>query len=225
MKLRKYVSSIRSSLNAVNTDIFISDRYIVTMLQTINNKFLEQQLVKKSLISSPSLFTAIDCLEMKTIPIYECGIAKADCNISVSKCELPRIVENHFGMVIDYVGSIDGKNRYERLGSLRDLENILMVFPNRKLKKYYIIEGRKLYITDPNIEAIKFSAMFSDITFDFDSINTCDKKEGCPENPLDREFPTLPKLESDIIKYTVMEILQTKYQIKNEETSDQREKT
>lgn len=226
MKARKMVSAVRSSLNAVNTDIFLSDRYILTMLISINNKILERHIHKSAVVKSPSLFQTITCLEMEPTEAYKCGLTKSKCEVSVSKCELPKIAENDYGMLIDYIGTIDGKKKFERLGSFMELDNILTIFPNRKLKPYYIIENNKVYLTDPFIETIKVTAMFSDITTDFESLASCSSEtEQCPINPLDRAFPTIPKLEADVITTTINTILQTKYQTHQDETTDQRELT
>lgn len=217
------VSAVRSSLNALNTDVFLSDRYILTILQIVNNKILERHIGRSSVAYSPNLYQTIPCVELERVPISSCGIDLSGCDVARSVKPIPKIFENRFGLFVNYVGSIDGKKSYDRKDTLEDYRNTLILFPHRqKTETYWMIENNHLIITNPDLKKARVSALFTDLTTDFEDFGDCEK-EDCPVNPLDRDFPTLQKLELDVIEYSVSMILNSKYRIKQDETSNNKE--
>lgn len=224
MKVREIVSKVRTSINALSTDIFVSDRYILSILQDINIKLVTQQLQTRAYWTSPNLFTSLDCLDMEQVPLYTCCDTTTECTIAKSKKKLPEIVDTMYGLVISGVWSIDSKNEFKELESPRRLENLLKIYPNKNHNRYYFVQNGYLYITNPLIERVKFTAMFKSF-FDKEEYSCENTTSGCKENPLDQEFKTLPKIVSDVTRLTTEEIINTKYRIPPEITSDDREKT
>lgn len=222
---REMVSKVRNLLKLNNVDVFISDRFILSVLSGVNTKLVTQQLQKRSYWNSPNLFTNIDCLVMEPVPLYTCCSTTSNCDIARSVLPLPAIVDCMFGLVIRGVWSIDEKNQFKELDSPSRLVNLMNIYPKKSFNRYYFIHESHLYVTDPNIELVKMSAFFKDI-IDM-SKYSCNKDvdNPCPTNPLDQKFSTLPKLEDDIVTISAQKLMESFLQIPQDATADNRERT
>lgn len=223
---RDIVGKVRSLLKLSSTDFLISDRLILSVLLPVNKKLVCQQLTRRIGASSPNLFTTIPCLPMTQVPISDCCEIQGDgCMISRSKDQLPDIVDTYYGLAIDAVKSVDKKaKKFNELNSPDRYNNILKIYPNNK-DKYYFFFNKYLYVTDPDIEVIYLSAFFSDVV-DPDQFSSCGNADrSCPVNKLDLEWKSLPKLEDDIVKMTMEEILTTYRNINGDNTSNAQEGT
>lgn len=223
MTNRDIVSKVKTLLRFNNSDVFITDRTILSVVQDVNIKLVTQQLQKRSYWNSPNLFTTIECLDMEEVPLYECCDTTSDCTIARSKLKLPEIVDCMFGLVIRGVWSIDGKVEFKELSSPNRLTNLIKIYPNKPFpKRYYFIHNNYLYITDPDILKVKISAFFKEVLNpnEFD----CSATDSCPINPLDGKFATLPKLVDDITRISADLLMQTVVQIPQEQTSDDKER-
>lgn len=214
---REVISKVKSLLRLTSSDIFFSDRMILSYLLDTNVKLVTQALNKRQSSNSPNLFTEIPCLEMKPVPLYSCCDTQSDCLIAESVLELPTIVETYYEMAIRYVRSIDRKNEFKRLDNPQRLANLLVIYPNKPLDNFYWVQNNRLYITNPNIEKVALSAFFKGIVDT--SKFCCGEGEECFK-PLDEEFHTIPKLEDDITRITSELIMNTFKRIPQENSID-----
>lgn len=218
---RYFVGKIRSLLKLNSIDFLISDRTILKELLQVNVKLVTQALNKRQGMNYSDLYTPIPCLEMEQVPLYECCQTTSDCMVSRTKLELPSIVDTYSGLAIYYIGSVNRKQKFDYLDNPERLVNILKIYPNKTLGKYYWVYNSRIYTTDPDIETITAQILFKDL-FDPNTIS-CDGSVSCPTNPLDLPFRTLPKLEEDITTIAANNIASTFLRIRQENTSDQME--
>lgn len=218
---RQYVSKVRSMLKLNSIDFLISDRTILKELLQVNVKLVTQQLNKRSGTNYSELYTPISCLEMEKIPLYTCCTTESDCIVTRTKQELPAIVDTYNGLAINFIGSLDGRVKFDYLDNPQRLANILKIYPNKKLGTYYWVYDNRIYTTSPDLETITARIFFKEL-FDPNTISCSGTKE-CVMNPLDLVFRSLPKLEEDITTITANNIASTFLRIRQENTSDQME--
>lgn len=165
--LRTLVSELRGSekLQNLNSLASCSDRYLANKILDIGLKFIKQQTDKRKLWNSSNIFTSLDCVQMKQVPLSECGGYNADILISRSVYKLPRIAEgNNFGMLIQGIYSIDFPSKVSR----RFIESTIDRFANSlnlKLKTkqiHFWLQNDYLYISDDSIQKLKVIAYFEE---------------------------------------------------------------
>lgn len=213
---REVISKVKSLLRLTSSDIFFSDRMILSYLLDTNVKLVTQALNKRQSSNSPNLFTNIDCLEMERVPLWQCCDTSSDCEIARSTVELPTIVETYYNLAINRVSSIDKKVQFKELDNPQRLVNLLKIYPNKPLDNFYWIQNNRLYVTNPNIEKVFLSAFFKGI---FNITEFCCSTDEVCFTPLDQEFKTIPKLEDDITRITA-DLLSVFKQLPQERTSD-----
>lgn len=224
---REIVSKVKSELRLTSSDILITDRLVLSIVQAINIKLVIQQLQRRIGVNSPNLFTDIPCLKMTPVPLYTCCDTTSDCMVASSQMKLPALVEGYYGNVVRGVFSIDSKVKFTELPNPNNYVNLSKIYPKSK-KVYYWIQNGYLYISDPNIEVVKISAFFADIEdvckF-LECVECVDPKDFtyCPTNPLDLDFKSLPKLEDDIVRLAAAEVMDTFKRLRPEITSDNQE--
>src|SRR6185437_4931310 len=108
---REMVSKIRSSFKLIALDNLVTDRFIANELKSVAFKLIKQQQDKRKLLSSPTIFTELKCLELEEIPLAQCCNYTSPCTIRRSIKRLPKLGESsNFGILVQGVFSIDGKN-------------------------------------------------------------------------------------------------------------------
>lgn len=222
MTNRDAVSKVRTLLRFNNSDVFISDRAILSNLSAVTVKLAVQNLNRRIGWGLDSLFTTIPCLEMEKVPLYSCCDTQSDCMIAASVKELPTIVDSYYSLAIKGVMSIDNKVRFKELDDPTRYVNFQKIYPG-KVENFFWVKNKKLYITNPNIEAVSISAFFSDVLEGGYDCGECGND--CPENPLDQEWKHLPKLADDIIRMTVSLIMETFSRVPQDNTSNGKEDT
>lgn len=209
--LREAISKVRGGfkLNSSDTYTNTSDRYIASELESTALAYIKQATDKRKLWNSANIFTPLECVKMKQVPLGECCGYSSPCTIARSVYQLPRIAEgNNFGMLIQGIYPIDGLSRKFIESSPDRYSNYLDL--NQKTRQvHYWIQNKYLYLSDPNIESIKILAYFEeDIPIELQSYpehcketrakGCCpsatptqdveNKSDCCPKNPYDLEF-------------------------------------
>jgi len=208
----------------------ISDRFILSELQSTAIAYVRQVTDRRKLWNSPNIFTVLPCLKMKQVSIAECCGYRSDYIISRSVVQLPKIAEgNNFGMLIQGVYSID-------LISRRFIESTPDRFVNslslglKTNQIHFWIQNRFLYIGSDSIQKVKISAYFEEDVPESlqwypgycnsplaigccsasDEVSINDMNLCCPPNPYDQEFKCPGYLIDPVIK-AVAEKLSNRY--------------
>lgn len=222
---RQMISSIRTEHKLLSADSIISDRAILAELRRCARKLIKQQTDKRRLWQTDTLFTPIPCLEMIEVSISECCDYISLDTISRSKYKLPRIGEGIFQYMIKSVMNITNTQRITELSPERYI-NILKL-KKRRDEIYYWISNAYLYITSPEIRAVKISAYFEEDVPSYFNNPKCKECQGaivlCPPNPYDDEFRVPGFLEKDVIDMTSQKLLGSYHKLKIDQTSDNRD--
>ena len=97
----------------------------------------------------------------------------------------------------------------------------LLKLPFVKKEEYYWVNNNYLYVSNPNVRAVRLVAFFEDdidieVMFpDCDCGNTPSLDELC-KNPLDKEFPCPGYLEKQVLELTSQKLLSTYFRLKTD---------
>jgi len=200
MTVREIVALVRNELNSITLDDRISNRFIFNKIITYTDIILKRESDTRRLFNSTNLFTRIDCFDLKETSV-ECS------NIRLPKCKtfmrsvlpLPNFYSSIYGNLL-IIETIDGSNRFEQT-TPENYKNI----SNREFKPkngYYWINNNYLILPDSEVETVSLRYI-PKIT-----VNSC--------TGLEQEIGIPAWLLSDIIKYTVVDIRNTKNIVKDE---------
>lgn len=227
--LRKLISSIRSTHRLLNTDNSITDRAIAYEIIINSAMLIKRESNLRKLWATDTLFTTIPCLEMIEVPISECSGYIDNLTIARSKEKLPKFAEGTYQYIIQGVYSINvlgGKGKKLKEVTINRYLNLLKL-THIKQEEYYIITNDYIYVTNPDVQAIRVVAMFdelvsNDILYPKNSCSgsvNVSNDEYC-KNPLDREH-TLPSyLEKQTLDLVSQKLLNTYFRIPSDGTTN-----
>lgn len=223
MTRRDMVSQIRSLNKLLSTDILLSDRFLDREAFSTALVFIKQEVSKRRLMQSPNLYTMLSCLKMEKAPIGECCEYTSPYFIARSVEVLPKIAEGIFGLLVNSCVSIDNLNSFKE-GTPRRFANALKLKSPADINMFWIMNSR-LYVSNGNIEAINFSAMFEeDVPNSLLCPQDCDCKPhgDCDPclNPLDQPFRCPGYLEDAVKKEVAKKLLTVFFGISEDITSD-----
>ena len=194
--LRKLVSDTRAMHKLLSTDNLITDRVIASELKINSLLLIKRETNLRKLWATATLFTTIPCLEMEEVPISECCEYSEECTIARSKFKLPRIAEGNYQYLIQGVYSINiqgGTGKKLKEISINRYVNLLKL-PIIKNEEYFWIVNDYLYVTNPNVKAVRIAALFQDDVSNDIMFSDCacggdgpSDDEFC-KNPLDKPF-------------------------------------
>jgi hypothetical protein len=226
--LRKLVSDVRATHKLLSTDSLITDRAIGSEIRNNTLLLIKRETNLRKLWSTDTLFTTIPCLEMCEVPISECCNYVDDCTIARSKEKIPGISEGNYQYVIQGVYSINalgGKGvKFKEITVNRFLN--LLKLPVIKKEAYFWISNGYLYISNPQLKAVRFVAFFEeDVPNNIMYPENCDcgKEYTTDEiciNPLDKKFAIPGYLESQVLEMTSKKLLSTYFSLKTDISAD-----
>jgi hypothetical protein len=224
---RKLVSDVRSTHKLLSTDSLLTDRAIISEIRNNALLLIKRETNLRKLWQTDSLFTTIPCLETIEVPISECCSYVDECTIARTKFKLPRISEGNYQYVIQGVYSINamsGKGSKLKEITVNRYLNLLRL-PIIKKENYFWISNDYLYVTNPNLKAIRLVAFFeedvnNDIMFPECGCGTDYTDEEICMNPLDKEFPLPGYLEQQVLEMTSKKLLSTYFNIKSDISQD-----
>lgn len=245
---REVISRIRGLFKLQNSDTYanISDRAILSELQSTTLQEVKRVTDKRKLWNSPNLFQVIPCLKLQQVPLAECCGYQSNCTIARSIVKLPRIAEGtNFGMLIQGIYSIDTvSRRFIESTPDRYVNSLNLGLKNKQI--HYWIWENYLYIGDDKIERIKISAYFEeDIPEDLisypnycgvelskgccpssDEVNSINDQDACcPPNPYDQQCSCPGYLLDSVINQVAQRILTTYKRSQADETTNSEDQT
>jgi hypothetical protein len=226
--LRKYISDVRSAHKILSSDAMITDRVIASQIKNYSLLLIKRETNLRKLWSTNTIFTTVPCLEMIEVPISECCDYVDECTIARSKYKLPKIAEGNYQYLIQGVYSVNamgGRGKKLKEISINRYINLLKL-PIVKNEHYYWIFNGYLYVTNPDMTAIRMSALFeedipSNIMFpDCEcSAKPSSIEEACI-NPLDQKFALPGYLSSQVLELTSQKLMNTYFRLKSDQSSD-----
>lgn len=244
---REAISKVRGLFKLQSTDTYvnITDRLILSELQSTALKFIKQTTDKRKLWNSPNIFRVIPCLRLEQVPLSQCSNYVGNCTVAKSIVRLPKIAEGtNFGMLIQGIYSVDMvSRRFIESTPDRYVNSLGLGLKNNQIH-FWIQEGF-LYVGDDKIERIKVSAYFEeDIPEDLipfpsycgdnlskgccpaaDQKSPYDMNNCCPPNPYDEDFACPGYMVDDVISTVAQRLLATYKRSVANETVDAKDDT
>ena len=208
----------------ISGDNSITDRVVLRELKSNASVFIKQQLDKRRLWATNSIFTTVNCLEMIEVPTSECCEYVSDTTWSRSKHRLPKIGDAAFGLIIQGVYSADGSVKIDET-TLASYINYKKLYPKKKKLFYLILDGY-LYVTSPLVAVVKIVAYFEDDLPRFILYPECPCSVPPPDpcmNPLDYDFKCPGFLESPVVTQTIKMLMETYFRTQVDHTSDNKD--
>ena len=206
MTYNEVISRVQNTLNAVNKDMYIPKRYILAVLKSKAEFLVSQKFNDKSLFREMNIFSWVNCVEMKEMDTYMCGLVELeDCGtVMVTKVKLPELIWSRYGSSILMVTNITNSKKYQLISPL-EFMNIKNRSNFEKFKgKYAIIyPDNRIIIPDSTVKRINVLLY----TLDESIINMryCEECDNC-NNYYDAEFNLPNKIGEVVIQEAIKEI-------------------
>jgi len=206
MTYNEVISRVQNTLNAVNKDMYIPKRYILAVLKSKAEFLVSQKFNDKSLFREMNIFSWVNCVEMKEMDTYMCGLVELeDCGtVMVTKVKLPELIWSRYGSSILMVTNITNSKKYQLISPL-EFMNIKNRSNFEKFKgKYAIIyPDNRIIIPDSTVKRINVLLY----TLDESIINMgyCEECDNC-NNYYDAEFNLPNKIGEAVIQEAIKEI-------------------
>jgi hypothetical protein len=222
---RDMISRVRGLEKLLSSDASITDRVILKELRSKSLYLIKQQVDKRKLWRTSTIFSEIPCIQMIQVPTADCCNYVSDQTIARSKFRLPKIAEGAYGLLVQGVFSADSSQKLKET-TLSSYINILKLgLPTKDI--YYWFYDMYLYISSPYVKLANIWALFEEDIPDRLLYPDCD----CPNqkirnpcaNPLDNEFKCPGFLEDAIVKDTLDILMKTYFKVDDDKTSDNKD--
>ena len=224
--LRDLISRVRSTHKLLGGDNLISDRAIAAEIKAANLLLMKRETDKRRLWNTDTVFHSINCLQLEAVSLNECcGEGPQDAKVARSKYKLPKIAEGNHAHLIQGVYNITGNKKIDEVTLNRWIN--MQKLPIRKKGNFFFIYDGYLYITNPDIQAVRIRAHFEDdIPKKLLTAEDCDACKGstpdelCNKNPLDQPYKYAGYLEDQIITLTSQKLLGTYFRLNDDKNTD-----
>lgn len=200
------VSRVRNVIKGVKEDIFMTDRFIYSIIIKYAKMLIRRQDNEMKIFRVQSLFKTLPCVELVEVDKVEacCEGIKSGCTIMRTKERLPAIIDGAYGPIIRTVASVDGSilvyhtypSAYVRLTHSSG-------YKYNKSFYYWFLDGY-LYLPNVQWEGVSVTALFEENV----SLYTCLSEDDC-SLAQDRQIPVPEYLFAEIEQYALKEILTT----------------
>lgn len=213
------ISRVRGSLKAVKEDVFMTDRFIFSLIMKYGKTLMKRESERKNIFKNANLFKEIPCADLIEVDKIEacCTGLKTGCTFRRTKDKLPKLFEGDEGPVMRSVTTLDySEEIYLTQPSTYANMTKAPSFKYNKNKYGWYIDGH-LFIADVEWEAVRLQVI-PDEDIDFLQCHT----EGAPYNckvAQDNELPISEFLFSEIENMLRQELL-TAVQIPSDGADD-----
>lgn len=227
--LREQVSKVRSMNKLLSSDNLITDRVVAAELIATANTLIKRETDKRKLWATSNLFTFIPCVTLEAVPISDCCEWQSDKMVAKSKIKLPKIGEGNYGYLIQGVYSTEISKKLIEVTPDRFINLLKLQLPTTDI--YYWVQNGHLYLSDPNVEVVSFSAFFeepvpAELLYPTDDCGCSPKKNNIEDkckNPLDLEFKCPGYLHKAATDITMETLLKTYFKLPDDKTSDNKD--
>lgn len=221
MTKKEILDRIKTKLRQLSKDRWMSNRFILNILESKMTFLLSQKLRDRSLFREANLYSTINCLEFKKVDRVNCDIIEfRTCqSIMKSKKKLPKLIYSRFGDSIRMLTNLDYTIKLDKITPSDYIRS-------RKRKYNYnppmfYERGGYLYLVNTEMEAGFLELLTLDTKLAAEIDCECELDE-C-KSALDYPFIGSDKLTEVVIQQTVQEIAQTYLQIQPDEKPDNNE--
>lgn len=210
--IKESLSRIRTIFKAVNEDVFMTDRFIYSIVLKHSKALIRRQDNESKLMRFDSLFETLPFVELIEVDKIEadCAGLKTGCKIMRTKKKLPKVMTGSLGPLFRNVGPIDYSNTFQQINQA--IYIAMTNSTNFKYNKnhYFWYKNGYLYFPDISWDAVTIEAMFEESTEEFCNENntSCllmqDKELSIPEylfteieSLVQQELMTLAKIPGD----------------------------
>ncbi len=223
--VRDMVSRVRSLEKLISADATITDRVILRELKSEALVYIKQQVDKRRLWPTSTIFTQIPCVEMIKVPTADCCDYVSDQYLARSKHKLPKIAEGAYGLLVQGVFSVDSGLKLKEITLNRYINILKLGLPTKDT--YYWFYNHYLYISSPYVTVSNIWAYFETDVPPHILYPSCP----CPDqslqdpclNPLDLEFKCPGFLEDQVVKGTLDKLMKTYFRVDDDKTSDNKD--
>lgn len=194
-----------------SSDSRLTNRFVYSILRTVRERILSQELKKKQIISEWS-YQTIPCLPTIVAPTHECPCIPWDgCEILRSEFKIPQIITDNDRHVIKSVSKITGTGK-NFLDVQFDETTWMHVkyqsgFKFGKTKSQFFIHNGYLYIVhNKTLELVALVAVFTDPLEAYNAASFCDK-EIQYKSYLEYDIHIDGKLDKSLIDMAYQEIV------------------
>ena len=206
MTYNEVISRVQNTLNAINKDMYIPKRYVLAVLKSKAEFLVSQKFNDKSLFREMNIFSWVNCVEMKEIDTYMCGLVELeDCGtVMVTKVKLPELIWSRYGSSILMVTNITNSKKYQLISPL-EFMNIKNRSNFEKFKgKYAIIyPDNRIIIPDSTVK--KINVLLYTLDESIINMGYCEECDNC-NNYYDAEFNLPNKIGEAVIQEAIKEI-------------------
>ena len=199
------ISRVRNVIKAVKEDVFMTDRFIYSLLIKYAKTLIKRDAKRENLYKHSSLFKELTCVDLIDVDKIEacCISLKTGTTFKRSKNKLPAITNVDSGPIIRSVSTLDySQNVYQTLPDLYTNMTKTSGFKYNKNKYFWFMDGH-IFIPDVTWEAVRLQAMFEEDI----SNETCGKEVNKCVVEQDRELTIPEHLFSEIEQMVLNEIL------------------
>lgn len=182
----------------------LSRRYVLKTLQNKASFLISQKLNDKSLYRESTLFTTLDCFELKKQDVYKCSILEfRSCKkLMKSKKKLPNLIFSKYGSSILEVTSVDGEHVFKPITASQYRINKKRKTDGVKQDFYYIKDGY-LYLPDSDVEIVSIVLLTLDL-YEKEQCSEC-SDDKC-KSAWEHEFIVPNKLLEVVVSETLKEL-------------------
>ena len=206
MTYNEVISRVQNTLNAINKDMYIPKRYVLAVLKSKAEFLVSQKFNDKSLFREMNIFSWVNCVEMKEMDTYMCGLVELeDCGtVMVTKVKLPELIWSRYGSSILMVSNITNSKKYQLISPL-EFMNIKNRSNFEKFKgKYAIIyPDNRIIIPDSTVK--KINVLLYTLDESIINMGYCEECDNC-NNYYDAEFNLPNKIGEAVIQEAIKEI-------------------
>jgi hypothetical protein len=187
----------------------------------VNLTLIKREADKRRLWNTDSAFHHIGCLPLKAVPMSECCDFHTEDRMARSLLPLPHIAENNFGHLIQGVYNVVGQKKLTEMTLNRFINAQRLGLP--KKDTYYFIFNGYLYLSNPDVKAVRLRAHFEeDLPSEllFQHCEVCGEKPPACYSPLDQPFASPGYLRDSLLKMVSQNLLQTYFRLNNDKTPD-----
>jgi len=170
------VSRVRGILKGSNSDSFLTDRFVYSIIGKYAKAVLNRQQNQKKLMRHDELFQVLPFVELVEVSKIEadCSSIKTNCTIMRTRDKLPKLFNGVRGPMIRKVYSIDGTYDLTQISPTGyiALSNSVNHKYNKQL--YYWFRNGYLYFPNTEIEGVMIEGLWEDSLDGFCNLDDTD---------------------------------------------------